>query len=127
MKILTKGHVIMLHKHLTEETGGIADLRDEGLLDAALAAPFQSFDGSEMYPSLQQKASRLAYGLIQNHPFVDGNKRIGVHAMLTFLALNGVELEYRQKELSDIILSVASGDGGYEDILRWLLEHEVNN
>ena len=75
------------------ETGGSHGLRDEGLLQSAVSAPFQSFSGTDAYPSLKQKAARLAFGLVKNHPFVDGNKRIGAHAMLVFLALNGVELE----------------------------------
>ena len=100
-------------------------VRDEGLLQSALSAPFQSFSGTDAYPSLQQKAARLAFGLVKNHPFIDGNKRIGAHAMLVFLALNGVELDYEQKELSDLILSVAADESGYEDILQWLIDHEI--
>ena len=78
-----------------------------------------------MYPSLQQKAARLGYGLVKNHPFVDGNKRIGAHAMLVFLALNGVGLRYTQRELSDVILQVAAGEKEYGDLLDWLLSHQV--
>lgn len=126
MKILSKRQIIMLHDHLIQETGGSPGLRDEGLLDSAISAPFQSFDGVEAFPSLQQKAARLSYGLVKNHPFLDGNKRIGAHVMLTFLALNGIELEYGQEELSDIFLSVAAGNGGFEEILYWILEHEQN-
>ena len=124
MKVLTVGHILLLHEQLCTETGGSQGLRDEGLLRSALSAPFQSFNGNDAYPSLQQKAARLAFGLVKNHPFVDGNKRIGAHAMLVFLALNGIELTYTQRSLSDLILSVAAGSCGYEDILRWLLAHE---
>ena len=125
MKILTKRQIIMLHNHLIQETGGSPGIRDDGLLESALSSPFQSFDGTEGFPSIQQKAARLAYGLVKNHPFVDGNKRIGAHAMLTFLALNGIELKYEQNELSDMFLSVAAGVSGYEKILHWLIEHEM--
>lgn len=83
-----------------EETGGI---RDEGLLDSALSAPFQSYNGVSAFPSLQQKAARLGYGLVQNHAFDDGSKRIGAHVMLVFLALNDIELEFTQEELVDIL------------------------
>lgn len=124
MKKLSVRQVMLLHTQLCEETGGAQGIRDEGLLESALSAPFQSFDGVDVYPSLQQKAARLAFGLVKNHPFVDGNKRIGAHAMLVFLALNGIELAYEQKELSGLILSVAAGECGYEEILSWLLEHE---
>ena len=127
MKILNKRQVVMLHNHLVQETGGSSGLRDEGLLESALASPFQSFGDTEIFPKLQQKAARLAYGLVKNHPFVDGNKRLGAHGMLTCLALNGVELEYKQNELSDIFLAVSSGSCGYEELLCWLLEHEFNN
>ncbi len=87
----------MLHSQLIEVTGGSDGIRDEGLLDSALAAPFQSYAGEELYPGIQAKAARLGYGLIKNHCMVDGNKRNGAHAMLVFLALNGIELRYTQK------------------------------
>jgi death-on-curing protein len=95
------------------------------LLDSALESPFQSFGGEELYPSVQSKAARLCYGLVKNHAMMDGNKRIGVHAMLVFLAVNGHELRYEQGELSDLILGVADGKNGYEDILLWVLEHQI--
>ena len=88
---LTKAQILLLHNQLTAETGGISGLRDEGLLESAIIAPFQTFDGMDMYPTLQQEAARLCFGLVKNHPFIDGNKRIGTHAMLVFLALNGKE------------------------------------
>ena len=124
MKGLSERQILLLHDHLIQETGGSPGLRDKGLLRSALAAPIQSFGGVDAFPSLQQKAARLAYGLIKNHPFVDGNKRIGAHVMLVFLALNGVELNYTQKELSDLFLAVAAGQAEYEEILFWLLEHD---
>lgn len=78
-----------------------------------------------MYPSLQQKAARLCFGLVKNHPFVDGNKRIGAHAMLVFLALNGVELQHSQTELSDVILRLAAGEIEAQELLRWILSHQI--
>lgn len=122
---LTKEQVLMLHIQLIEVTGGCDGIRDEGLLDSALETPFQSFDGEELYPSIQSKAARLCYGLVKNHAMLDGNKRIGAHAMLVFLVVNGYELEYTQKELIDLILDVADGKQGYEDILSWILHHEI--
>ena len=85
MIVLSKDQIVMLHDHLIQETGGMLGLRDAGLLDAALHAPFQTYGGAEMYPSVQQKAARLGFGLVKNHAFLDGNKRIGAHAMLAFL------------------------------------------
>lgn len=124
MRRLSKRQVLLLHEQLLSQSGGLQGVRDKGLLESALEAPFQAFGDTDAYPSLQQKAARLGYGLIKNHPFVDGNKRIGTHVMLVFLALNGVELSYSQKELSDIILAVAAGEKEYEDLLGWLLKHQ---
>ena len=124
MKTLSKRQILMLHQQLVEQTGGSDGIRDDGLLDSALSAPFQSFDNTDVYPSLQQKAARLCFGLVKNHPFVDGNKRIGAHAMLVFLAVNGVELTYTQTELSDNILQVAASEKEYPDLLDWLIRHQ---
>ena len=125
MKKLTKEQILMLHNELIRETGGSGGLRDEGLLDSALNAPFQGFGDVDSFPSLQQKGARLGYGLICNHAFVDGNKRIGAHAMLLFLSLNGIELEYTQNELSDMILDVAAGNLRFEDMIKWIIKHQV--
>ena len=121
---LTKKQLLLLHEELITETGGAAGIRDEGLMDSALAAPFQSFEGHTPYPSLQQKAARLGYGLVKDHPFVDGNKRIGAHATLVFLALNGIEMDYTQEELADTFLNLAAGKIGFEEVLQWVLAHE---
>ncbi len=122
---LTTAQVLHLHAQLIEETGGSPELRDEGLLDSALSAPFQSFSGEEVYPSLQQKAARLCFGLVKNHAFVDGNKRIGAHVMLLFLALNGIELRYTQEELVDVMLHLAAGEAGYEALQAWIDSHQL--
>ena len=121
---LTAQQVILLHSDLIHETGGEDGLRDEGLLDAALNAPFASFDGLDVYPSIQQKAARLCFGLIKNHAFIDGNKRIGAHAMLIFLELNGIDLSYTQDELTQIILDVVTGIATFEVLLNWLVDHQ---
>lgn len=124
MIILSKDQILYLHSQLIAETGGIDGIRDDGLLDSALHAPFQAFDGLDIFPSIQQKAARLGYGLVKNHAFIDGNKRIGAHAMLVFLALNRIELEYTQKELADTILKVASDEYSFPDLLKWVIEHQ---
>ena len=124
MKTLSKNQVTALHSALIREFGGIDGIRDEGLLESALAAPFQTFGGEPVYPSLQAKAAQLGFGLIRNHPFVDGNKRIGAHTMLVFLAGNGIELRYEQQELIDIVLSVAAGQIDRQGLLQWILDHE---
>lgn len=124
MIILSKEQVLKLHTSLIKTTGGSDGIRDEGMLDLALNNPFQSFGGKELYPSIQAKAARLCFGLVRNHAMLDGNKRLGTHVMLVFLALNGYELSYSQKELSDVILALASGDIGEKEILQWIIEHQ---
>ena len=124
MKKLSKEQILMLHTQLIQQTGGSDGVRDYNLLDSALETPFQSFGGEELYPTIQAKAARLGYGLIKNHCMIDGNKRIGTHAMLVFLALNGIELKYTQKELYETILDVAAGNIEYEDLLQWVLDHQ---
>lgn len=125
MKRLSKEQILMLHSQLIEEYGGSDGVRDYNLLDSALENPFQSFGGEELYPTLQARAARLGYGLIKNHCMIDGNKRIGIHAMLVFLAINGIEIDYTQKELYETILAIADGSLEYEDLLKWILEHQV--
>lgn len=123
---LTKEQVILLHTQLVKRTGGKDGIRNEGTLESALSNPFQSFGGEELYPKIEQKAVQLCYGLVKNHAMIDGNKRIGVHAMLVFLALNGWELTYTQKELSDVILGLAAGEIKSEEMLEWVKVHHSN-
>lgn len=121
---LSKEQVILLHKRLIETTGGSDGIRDIGMLDSALANPFQSFGNKELYPSVQAKAAQLCFGIVKNHPMIDGNKRLGAHVMLVFLALNGYELVYTQQELSGVILDLASGKIDADDILQWIISHQ---
>ena len=116
----TKMQVLRMHEELIATTGGSSGIRDESLLEAALAAPFVSFGGVDLYPTLEQKAARLGYGLIKNHAMIDGNKRIGAHTMLVFLALNGIRLQYTQEELYTIILDVAAGKSSQDNLLTWI-------
>ena len=123
MKILSKRQILMLHSLLIDRSGGLNGLRDEGLLDAAINAPLQTFGGQELYATILEKAARLGYGLIHNHPFVDGNKRIGTHAMLVFLDINNIALSYEDEDLIATILRVASGDMDDRGLLEWLKAH----
>lgn len=116
--------VIKLHSSLIAKTGGIDGIRDEELLDSALQTPFQTFGGNNLYPDVLDKASQLCYSLIENHPFVDGNKRIGVHLALLFLKLNNIELNYSQQELIDFGLGIASGKISKHGIKEWLIQHK---
>ena len=126
MKMISKWQVIELHKMLISKFGGIDGIRDEDLLDSALASPLQSFDGIDMFSNVEEKAARLGFGLIKNHPFSDGNKRIGAHAMLTVIMVNGIEMSYTQKELYEVILQIADGTGSYDTLLEWIYKHKVN-
>jgi len=124
MKTISKKQILLLHQHLIETFGGPEGLRDETLLDSSLAAPFHTFGGHDVFPTVEEKAARLGFGLIKNHPFADGNKRIGAHTMLVFLAINGVKLSYTQKELYETIIQVAAGEASYETLLQWITEHK---
>lgn len=115
--------VVKTHRSLIEKTGGMDGIRDAQLLDSALKTPFQTFGGNNLYPDILDKASQLCYSLIENHTFIDGNKRIGVHLMLLFLKLNNIEVNYSQQELIDFGLDIASGKMSKNDIKGWIIEH----
>ena len=125
MIVLSKQQILLLHSQLISETGGSDGLRDVGLLESAINSPFQQFGNKDLYPTIQQKASWLCFELVNNHPFIDGNKRIGAHVMLVFLALNGIELEYTQYELSSTILKLASSEISYQQLTRWIINHQI--
>lgn len=125
MIIISKEQILFMHKQLIDETGGLGGVRDEALLDSAINVPFQKFDGADLFPTVQHKAARLCFGIIKNHAFVDGNKRIGTHTMLVFLALNGIEIDYTQKELYQIILDIASGKLELDSLTHWIIEHQL--
>ncbi len=111
---------LVLHKLLTDETGGAPDVRDMGLLESALESAFQTFGGDELYPTIEEKGARLGYALISNHAFVDGNKRIGVLIMLTFLEINGVGISPAVDDVTRMGLAVASGGMDYRSLLEWI-------
>ena len=120
----SKEKVLLLHQLMAEATGGSIGVRDEGLLDSALENVFATFDGIELYPSKEEKGARLGFSLVSNHAFADGNKRIGIYIMLTFLEMNGIRLHCTDEEIVNIGLSVASGSMNYEDMRDWVYKHE---
>ncbi len=124
MTKFSKGKVLLLHQIIIESTGGSLGIRDEALLESALETAFSGYEGSEFYPSKEEKGARLGYSLIKNHAFVDGNKRIGVYVMLTFLEVNGIRIDYTDDDLIRIGLSVADGSMSYEELLGWIIEHK---
>lgn len=123
MKQLTEAQINKMHDLLLRETGGLEGLRNQSLLDSAMNAPFQTFGGDDLFQSLQEKAARLGYYMIQNHPFTDGNKRIGILAMLTFLELNGIYVDSTDAELIQIGFSLANNTMSIEQLVQWLIEH----
>ena len=120
----SKEKVLLLHKLITEETGGDPNIRDSRLLDSALESAFQTFDGKELYPTKEEKGARIGYALISNHAFVDGNKRIGMYVLLTFLETNGVKISPTVDDVSRVGLAVAAGEMSYDDLLDWILANE---
>lgn len=117
--------VKLLHQLIAQETGGSIGLRDEGLLESALDGIFTTFDGKELYPTKEEKGARLGYTLISNHAFVDGNKRIGMYVMLTFLEVNGIHMECTNQEVAETGLAVAAGQMDYDELLEWVRIHRI--
>jgi death-on-curing protein len=120
MRTLTLDQVLRLHARIIETSGGGAGLRDLGRLQSALAQPLASYDGEDLYPDVISKAAALGYSLIQGHPFLDGNKRIGHAAMEVTLILNGYKIDARVDEQETIVLGVASGDIDHESFHTWV-------
>lgn len=125
MRHLTLGEVVELHGRLIIAAGGAPGIRDLGLLESSLAQPTATFAGGDLHPTLVDKAAALAFSLVANHPFVDGNKRIGHAAMEVFLVLNGYEIEASVDEQERLMLDVASGSITRENLADWLRQHVV--
>lgn len=124
MIFLTLQQTLNLHEKMLKTTGGGTGIRDIKLLESALAQALATFDGQELYPTLEEKASRIAYSIVNNHPFVDGNKRTGLFAMLVFLELNNIILKFSQQELIDLGLGLASSQVSFEQLHKWIVEHK---
>jgi death-on-curing protein len=122
MIVLSREQVKHLHKKLLERTGGSDGIRDENLLESALSNPFQTFDGVDLYPSTAAKTARIAYGLVRNHPVVDGNKRIGIYVMLVLLELNRIETDFSDDDIIRIGLELADGSMSDKQLLAFILE-----
>jgi death-on-curing protein len=120
---LSKALVLALHKQQLGKFGGLSGLGDEGLLDSALTQPLATFDQLDLYPTIEEKAARYAFGIIKNHPFADANKRTGTVCMVAFLRINGFRFKPRHKDLEQIILDVASGEAGFEDLVAFVREN----
>ena len=120
----SKGKVLLLHQLMAESTGGSIGVRDQDLLESALENAFATFDGTDLYPSKEEKGAWLGFSLVSNHAFVDGNKRIGIYVMLSFLEMNGIRIHCLDEEIVHVGLSIANGTMKYEDLLEWVYRHE---
>jgi len=125
MITLSKEQVKGLHKKLLDSTGGLDGIRDENMLDSALAAPFQTFDSVELYTSTAAKIARMAYSLVCNHPFIDGNKRIGTYVMLVLLEVNHIDADFTDDDVIHIGLDLAKGQMDDKQLLDMILERLV--
>ena len=117
---IDKEKVLLLHQLIAQETGGSVGIRDVDLLESALNNAYATFDGEELYKSKEEKAASLGFWLISNHAFVDGNKRIGVYVMLTFLEAEGIKINCSNADVVHLGLSVASGKMKFDEILDWI-------
>lgn len=124
---LTKDQVLSIYEILLQKTEGSHGVMNESLIDSAINNIWQTFDGVELYPTLEEKGARLGFSLVRNHSFADGNKRIGILAMLTFLSVNGIEISCTDTELVETGLALASGQMDYEALLAWLRKHGAFN
>ena len=120
---ITTDDIILIHSRIIKGSGGLDGLRDRASLEAAVAAPMQSFGGQDLFPSEIEKIARLGFGLAANHAFVDGNKRIGAMMVQLLLKWNGYHLQLRTGELADMFISIAEGSADEPALLRWLRVH----
>lgn len=125
MEYLSIDEVIEIHWRVVQQTGGLQGIRDQGSLESSVMQPLQSFGDQDLYPSLIEKAAALGYFLIQNHPFLDGNKRVGHAALETVLILNGYELSAGVDEQESVVLDVARGELRREEFTEWVQRHVV--
>ena len=122
---LSREKIKLLHQLMAQATGGSVGVRDEGLLDSAIEGAFATFDGEDLYPLKEEKAAKLCYSLISNHAFIDGNKRIGVYALISFLELNGIRIEASDEDVIELGLGVADSSMSQEDVLEWIRKHRT--
>jgi death on curing protein len=124
MKYISIDYILKLHKKLILATGGSDGVRDIELLKSAVENSKSTFGGEELYPSIEDKCVNICYSIINNHAFIDGNKRIGIYVMLVLLEYNGIELSYSQSELINLGLGIAKGELKQEDIHEWINNHK---
>jgi len=125
MRFLTLPEVIEVYRAIMKQSGGAIGVRELGVLESALIQPFATFDGKELYPTLIEKVAAVGFSLIQGHPFLDGNKRVGHAVMEISLVLNGLEIDASVDEQETVILQVASGELDRRAFTNWLKIHVI--
>ena len=125
MTKISKDKVLLLHQLMAEATGGAVGLRDDALLESAIENVYATFGGEELYPTKEEKAAHLCYSLISNHAFVDGNKRIGIYVMLSFLELNGIKIKASNDDVYKLGMEVAEGNAESEYIVEWINKRKI--
>lgn len=119
--------IIDFHNDLEQNSIVSAGIRDKSLIESAVNAPFQTFDNMELYPTVEEKAAHLFYGLVKNHGFIDGNKRVAVHAMFIYLSLNYIFFDYTVDEMEKLVIGLADGSLNADDVVEWIYNKEIGN
>lgn len=119
--------IIDFHNDLEQNSIVSAGIRDKSLIESAVNAPFQTFDNMELYPTVEEKAAHLFYGLVKNHGFIDGNKRVAVHAMFIYLSLNYIFFDYTVDEMEKLVIGLADGSLNVDDVVEWIYNKEIDN
>lgn len=125
MRIITVEQVIKLHYKMADATGGMTGVRDLNLLESALNNALATFDGIDLYQTIEEKCANICFCLINNHPFIDGNKRIGIYVMLVLLEYNSIHIDFSQKELIDLGIGIADGNLLQNNIVEWINKHKI--
>lgn len=125
MRYLTLAEILAIHERVLSSSGGLRGVRDYGALESAVAQPRLTFAEQDLYPDIESKACAICFSLVQNHPFIDGNKRVGHAAMETFLLLNGHEIEAGTDDQEHVMLDLASGTLNRQDLLAWVRVHII--
>jgi len=124
MKKLDTDQVLYLHNLMFNATGGFPGIRDLAVLESAIYHAYASFEGKDLYKTIEEKAARQAYRIIRNRPFIEGNKRTGLFVMLVFLELNSIKLYFNQSELVNLGTCIADGSINPGQITEWILKHK---
>ncbi len=127
MKYLYTKQILYLHKRIVEETGGSGGVRDIGLLESAVYRPMATFGGEDLYHDLFTKVAALGHSIITNHPFVDGNKRVGFESMRITLRMNGHDIKASENTKYDFVIKIAKSELTLPQINKWIKSHSISH